>query len=56
MGVWGMSSDLTDASFYEVVVDFVVWVLSASSLDDVDILSTHSFLDFASALADCEFG
>lgn len=48
--------DLTNASFYEVVVDFMVWVLGASSLDDVDILSTDSLLDFASALADCELG
>jgi hypothetical protein len=39
-----------------MVVDFVVRVLGASSLDDIDILSTNSLLDLASALADCKLG
>lgn len=48
--------DLTDAGFYEMVVDFVVGVLGASGLDNVDILSTNSLLDLAPALADGELG
>lgn len=39
-----------------MVVDFVIGVLSASSLNDVDILSTNGLLDFASALANRELG
>lgn len=47
---------LTDAGFYEVVVDLVGRVLGAGCLDDVDVLPTDGLLDLASALADLELG
>jgi hypothetical protein len=47
---------LTDASFYEVVVDLVGRILGARCLYDVDVLSTDRLLDLAPALADLELG
>jgi hypothetical protein len=47
---------LTDAGFYEVVVDLVGRILSAGCLYDVDILSTDGLLDLTPALADLKLG
>lgn len=50
-----MGLELTDAEFYEVVVDFVEWILGSSSLDNVNIFSTNGLLDFASRLSNRKF-
>lgn len=47
---------LTDASFHEVVIDFLARVLRAGGLDDVDVLPTHRLLDLAARLSDRELG
>lgn len=56
MGASSRRVGLTDAGFYEVVVDLVGRVLGAGRLYDVHILSTDSLLDLAPALADLKLG